>query len=174
MKRKSCKRSKTSTWNCQPARWSSYAWKHSNSSVVCVRTSLKCSLPYLEYLSVSCESIALKALIIEWGRVKGHVEGLVEEFKGSHIVADMDHLVVWLSKMFFFFGTQLLKIFVVWLSKISFFCAKKIAQNICHSPSRPGRTPNGRSSLQTDYEPATKQEQICSKLADLTKQNRGH
>ena len=155
MKRKSCKRSKTSTWNCQPARWSSYAWKHSNSSVVCVRTSLKCSLPYLEYLSVSCESIALKALIIEWGRVKGHVEGLVEEFKGSHIVADMDHLVVWISK-------------------ISFFCAKKIAQNICHSPSRPGRTPNGRSSLQTDYEPATKQEQICSKLADLTKQNRGH
>ena len=76
---------------------------------------------YHEYLSVSCESIALKALIIEWGRVKGHVEGLVEELKGSHIVADMDHLVDWLSKISFFWNKIAQNISSLTFKNILFF-----------------------------------------------------
>ena len=64
------------------------------------------------HLSVPREAVTLEALVIQRGRVERDVEGLVEEFKGSHIVAVMDHLVVWISKISFFCAKKLLKIFV--------------------------------------------------------------
>ena len=44
------------------------------------------------HLSVPREAVTLEALVIQRGRVERDVEGLVEEFKGCHIVTDMNHL----------------------------------------------------------------------------------
>ena len=44
------------------------------------------------HLSVPREAVTLEALVIQRGRVERDVEGLVEEFKGCHIVTHMNHL----------------------------------------------------------------------------------
>ena len=44
------------------------------------------------HLCVPREAVTLEALVIQRGRVERDVERFVEEFKGCHIVTDMDHL----------------------------------------------------------------------------------